>query len=137
MNLIHEIQGKLKVYWHQDCQAVVDVWENYYVRVDEFHEAVLVKGMQHSIANGGKAWIVDSSGAEGKFAKHIIDYIGTDVFPEFVRNGIKYFITIRPKASPVASFNVTSYSMKTADTGLKLVEMESLDQALEWLSQQV
>jgi len=106
------------------------------VRVDEFREAVLVKGLDYSKANNGVAWIVDSSQAEGKFAKHIIDYIGTDVFPKFVENGIKYFITIKPSNSPVAAFNVTSFSMKTAETGLILVEMESLDQALAWLKQQ-
>lgn len=135
MTLIHEIPGKLHVYWNEDCRAIIDVWKNYYTRFDEFHHAVLVKGMDHSKLNGGIAWIVDSSEAEGKFADQILDYIGTDVFPTFVANGVKYFITIKPKNSPVAAFNVTSYSMKTAEAGLILVEVDSLDHAIAWLKQ--
>ncbi len=136
MTLIHELPGKLRVHWNKDCRAVIDVWENYYVRLDEFHDAVLVKGLEHSKLHGGIAWIVDSSGAEGTFGKNILDYIGTDVFPEFVKQGVKYFITIKPKHSSVAAFNVISYSLKTEAAGLKLVEVESLDQALNWLKQQ-
>ena len=132
MTLIHEIPGKLHVHWNEDCRAIIDVWQNYYTRFDEFHHAVLEKGLDHSKLNGGVAWIVDSSEAEGKFSDQILDYIGDEVFPAFVANGVKYFITIKPKNSPVAAFNVTSYSMKTADAGLKLVEMENLDQAIEW-----
>ena len=137
MTLIHEIPGKVRVTWNKDCQAVIDTWENYYVRIDEFHDAILVKGLDHSKLHGGRAWIVDSSKAEGKFAKNLLDYIGTDVFPALVKHGIKYFITIKPKHSPVAAFNVTAYSTKTHAAGLKLVEMENLDQALDWLKQQV
>ncbi len=136
MTLIHEIPGKLQVHWDEDSRSIIDIWQNYYTRLDEFHHAVLVKGLDHSKLNGGIAWIVDSSEAEGKFADQILDYIGTTVFPNFVANGVKYFITIKPRNSPVAAFNVTSYSMKTADAGLILVEMDSLDQALEWLKQQ-
>ncbi|MEA3287576.1 MAG: hypothetical protein U9Q77_09415 [Candidatus Marinimicrobia bacterium] len=136
MTLIHEIPGKLRVLWNQDCHAIIDIWENYYIRIEEFHEAVLVKGLEYSKSHGGIAWIVDSSEAEGKFGKNILNYIETTTFPEFVKHGVKFFITIKPKHSSVAAFNVTSYSLKTQAAGLKLVEMESLEQAIDWLKKQ-
>jgi len=135
MELIYEIPGKLTVYWDENVLTIVDVWNNYYIRIDEFQQAVMVKGLDHAKANGGLAWVVDSSDAEGKFSENILNYIGEDVFPTFVKNGIKYFITIKPVHSPVAAFNVTSYSMKTAAAGLKLIEMPDLDSALAWLKE--
>jgi len=133
MQQIHEIPDKLVVYWDDKAHAIIDVWHNYYVRIDEFQHAVMEKGLNHASTHGGIAWIVDSSEAEGKFGQNILNYIGEDVFPGFVNIGIKYFITIKPKHSPVAAFNVTSYSMKVHVSGLQLIELDSRDAAIDWL----
>ena len=133
MEPIYEIPGKLAIYWDDDVHAIVNTWKNYYIRIDEFQQAIMQAGLDHAKANGGIAWVVDSSDAEDKFSENILNYIGEDVFPTFVKIGIKYFITIKPDHSPIAAFNVTSYSMKTAPAGLKLIEMPDLESALKWL----
>lgn len=130
---IHSLPGKLEVSWRSDVKAIVDTWHTYGITLDEFKEAVLVKGLNHSKANGGVAWIVDSSKAEGVFDTEIQNFIGSDVFPAFAKNGIKYFITINSQVSALTKMTVRTYQSKTGPNGLKLVEVNSVDDAVEWL----
>jgi hypothetical protein len=131
--LIHQIKKKLVVTWLEDVKAIVDTWESYFVTQFEFEQAVLVKGLSHAKENGGIAWIVDSSNAIGAMPRFMIDLIDKKVFPEFAKNGIKYFITISAGATKVAQKTVAKYSEKTHHNGLKLVEVESLEDAINWL----
>ena len=130
---IHSIPGKLEVTWNEDVKAIVDTWVNYFVSLEEFKEAVLVKGLAHAKANGGIAWIVDSSKAELAFSPEIQNFIGTDIFPAFASNGIKYFITITSQVSALTRLNVHTYAAKTGPNGLQLVELNSVDDAVTWL----
>jgi hypothetical protein len=130
---IHSIPGKLEVSWRGDVRAIVDTWTDYGVTLDEFKEAVLVKGVNYARQNGGIAYIVDSSKAKGCFSQEIQTFIGSDVFPAFVKNGIKYFITINSQVSALTQGTVRAYQAKTASCGLKLVEVNSVDDAIMWL----
>ncbi|MBN2714824.1 MAG: hypothetical protein JXX14_03150 [Deltaproteobacteria bacterium] len=132
---IFQIEGKLTVSWRDDVKAIVDKWLDYGVTLDEFKNAVLTKGLDKAKAGGGVAWIVDSSTANGVFSQEIQDFIGTDVFPAFTRNGIKYFITILP-TSAITKLTVKNYSRKAGPNGLELIEVQSLDAAIEFLKQQ-
>ncbi len=130
---IFSIPGKLEVTWNSELKAIIDTWQTYHISLPEFREAVLVKGLDHSKANGGIAWIVDSSLAEGVFTQEIHRFIDTDIFPAFARNGVKYFITITSTVSALTKLNVMGYSAKTGPNGLKLVELNSTADAIEWL----
>ncbi|MBI4734202.1 MAG: hypothetical protein HY779_05250 [Rubrobacteridae bacterium] len=130
---IHGIPGKLEVSWRGDVKAIVDTWTDYSVTLEEFKEAVLVKGLNYARANGGVAYIVDSSKAKGCFSQDIQNFIGTDIFPAFVRGGIKYFITINSQVSALTQATVRNYQTKTASCGLKLIEVNSVQDAVMWL----
>jgi len=130
---IHNIPGKLEVTWREDVKAIVDTWTSYFVTMEDFKEAVLIKGLNHAKENGGIAWIVDSSIAKGAFSQEIQDFIGTDLFPAFQKNGIKYFITINSNVSAITKMTVNEYSFKTALSGLKLIEINSIDEAITCL----
>jgi hypothetical protein len=130
---IHNIPGKLDVYWRSDVKAIVDSWTSYFVSLDEFKDAVVLKGLNHARQHGGIAWIVDSSKANGVFSREIQDFIGSDVFPAFSQIGIKYFMTINSSASALTKMTVKTYSAKTGPHGLQLVEMNSVDDCVEWL----
>lgn len=130
---IYSIPGKLEVTWRDDVKAVVDTWTTYNVSLEEFKEAVLVKGLNHAKANEAIAWIVDSSTAKGVFSQEIQNFIGSDIFPAFAKNGIKYFITITSKVSALTRMTVQTYSAKTGPHGLKLVELNSVLDAVNWL----
>ena len=132
---IHKIENKLIVTWRDDIKAIVDKWEDYSVSIDVFRNAVLEIGLTHAKANGGVAWIVDSSDASGVFKKEIQDFIGSDVFPAFANNGIKYFITILPK-NAITKLNVRNYSRKAGPNGLELIEAASFDAAVDFLKKQ-
>jgi len=134
--LIHTIEGKLKVKWNNEVKAIIDTWYNYFITLGQFKEAVLEKGLEHAKANGGIAWIVDSSNAKGAFSKEIQEFIGNEVFPAFAKNGIKYFITITSKESAITRMSVANYSAKTGPNGLKLLEVNNVDEAIEWLKLQ-
>ena len=129
---IHKINNKLNVSWRSDIKAIVDKWIDYNVPLAEFKDAVLGKGLDYAKAHGAVAWIVDSSTAKGVFSKEIQDFIGTDVFPAFAANGIKYFITILPE-NALTKLTVKNYSTKAGPHGLELVETGSLDAAVAFL----
>ena len=131
--MIQEIEGKMITTWNEEAKAVVDTWTNYYISLEEFKEAVLVKGLNYAKAHGGIAWIVDSSQAKGAFKQEIQEFITTDIFPAFVKNGIKYFITVTSNVSAITQLVVTSYSVKAEAANLKLIEAQSVEEAVEWL----
>jgi len=93
----------------------------------------LVKGLNYAKTHKGIAWIVDSSEAKGSFPPEIQEFIGSDVFPAFAKNGIKYFITITSKESALTRMTISTYSAKTGPHGLQLLEVNSVDDAIEWL----
>ncbi len=132
--LIHSIQKKLEVTWCEDVKAIVDTWQSYFIEQFEFEQSVLNKGLEHAKANGGIAWIVDSSKAIGTMPQFMIDFIDDTIFPAFAENGIKYFITISSGASVIAKKTVVKYSEKTHQNGLKLVEVSNMEDAIKWLN---
>jgi hypothetical protein len=112
--------------------AIIDTWTDYGITLEQFSEAVLQKGLGHAKNNGGKAWIVDSSGAKGNFSKECQAFIETDVFPAFAENGIKYFITIRSK-SALTNITIKNYQAKIGPHGIQLVEAQDVQGAIDWL----
>jgi hypothetical protein len=129
---IHVIPGKLEVQWDSSVRAIIDIWTDYNVTLEEFKDAVLEKGLSHAKASGARAWIVDSSKAEGNFTKECQGFIASDLFPAFAANGIKYFITIK-SGSALTNISIKSYSAKAGPSGIQLVEVPSVDAAREWL----
>ncbi|HMZ57201.1 MAG TPA: hypothetical protein PL048_00395, partial [Leptospiraceae bacterium] len=99
----------------------------------EFREATLEKGLVHSKQNNGRAYIVDSSEATGVFTREIQDFIGTDIFPAYAAGGIQYFITISSEKSTLTDMNVKTYSKKVGPAGIILVEVNSLNEAVDFL----
>ena len=132
---VFSIPGKLDVNWRFDVKAVVDTWTSYAVTLDEFKDAIFNQSIPYAKANGGKAWIVDSSTASGTFSQEIQAFIGSDVFPAFTANGIKYFITITSQVSALTKMTVSSYAAKAGPNGLQLLEVNSVDDAVAWLKQ--
>ncbi|MBU0475706.1 MAG: hypothetical protein KKF62_16290 [Bacteroidetes bacterium] len=131
--VIYKVPRKLEVTWIEDIKAIVDTWQSYFVTQFEFERAILEKGLGHAKANNGIAWIVDSTNASGAMPKFMIDFIDKKVFPEFSKNGIKYFITISSGASVIARKTVSQFSAKTHHNGLILVELDNLEEAIIWL----
>jgi len=131
---IFSIPGNLEVTWNSEVKAIVDTWSNYHISLDDFRDAVLVKGLNHAKKNGAVAWIVDSSSAKGVFSQEIQDFIGTDIFPAFAKNGIKFFITITSQVSAMTKMTVKSYSAKTGPHGLQLIELNNVNDAIDWLN---
>lgn len=134
---IFEIPQKLRVEWLDDVKAILDTWTTYNVSLSEFKNAVLVEGLNHAKANGGLAWIVDSSSAKGAFTPEIHKFIETDVFKSFANNGIKYFITINSNVSAITKLNVKQYSSIAGPHGVKLIELQTADDAIMWLKENV
>jgi len=130
---VFDIPGKISGEWNGDVSAMIDTWESYSISLEDFKNAVLVKGVAYASSRGVKAWIVDSSRAKGTFTQEIQDFIGTDVFPKFAKIGVKYFITISSSVSSVTNMTVKNYAAKTGPHGLKLVTVDSVSDALKWL----
>ena len=132
---IQEITGKMTSTWEEDVNAILDTWTTYFVTLEEFKEAVLNRGLNFAKAHDCAAWIVDSSKAEGVFAQEIQQFIGSEVFPTFFKNGIKFFITVKPEVVGLTSMTVSSYSAKAGPAGIKLVDVGSVEDAKMWLKE--
>jgi hypothetical protein len=130
---IYSIPGKIDVEWNENVKAIIDTWTTYFLTLEEFKEAVLVKGINHAKANGGVAWIIDSSRAKGVLSEEIQKFIDTDIFPAFSRIGLKYFITITSTASALTQSTINTYSAKAGPYGIELVELNSVNDAIMWL----
>lgn len=132
---VYNVPGKLDVKWESSVKAIIDTWSSYTISLEDFKEAVLVKGLNYAKSHGGVAWIVDSSQATGSFSQEIQSFIGSDVFPAFAKIGIKYFITINSQVSAITKMTVRSYSSKTGPNGLQLVELNNVNDAIAWLKE--
>ncbi len=133
--MIHQIEGSLTVAWNDEVKAIIDTWQNYSISLDDFKDAVLVKGLNHAKANNGCAWIVDSSKAKGAFSDEIQNFIAADLFPAFAKNKIKYFITVTSKVSAITRMTVSTYAVQTGPAGIKLIDVDSVDDAIQWLKE--
>lgn len=129
---VYEIPGKLLVEFDTDAKAMIDIWSTYAVTLAEFKDAVLVKGVNHAKTNGVKAYIVDSSKAKGAFSAEIQNFIATQVFPAFVRIGIKHFLTIDSE-SAITNLSVKQYSANADSSGLNVIRGSSVQGAIDWL----
>lgn len=131
--VIHSIPAKLEVAWDPGARAVIDTWSSYAITLDQFRDAVMGKGLTYAKSHRARAWIVDSSTAHGAFPQEVQAFIGSDVFPAFAANGINYFLTIVSK-SAVTNISIQDYTSKLGPHGIQLVEVPSVDMAVEWLS---
>lgn len=129
---VFELPGKLKVEWDPEAKAIVDTWTTYSVSVEEFREAVLVRGVAYAKAHGGRAWIVDAHTAHGTFSQEIQTLIATEVFPTFVEIGIKYFMSIN-SANALTKMTVNQYTTQAGPAGLTVLNGSSAEGALTWL----
>ena len=132
MEFVTEIPGKLKVEFIPEAKAMLDTWSSYHITLEQFRDALLNQGVKYAKINGAVAWIADSSDAKGVLTQEIQDIITTEIFPTYVKTGIKYFITITSK-SAVTKMTIKNYEAKTEASGLKLLTVASVDEALAWL----
>lgn len=129
---IYEIPNKLTGTWNGEVKAIIDYWTSYFVTLDQFKEAILVKGVNHAKANGATAWIVDSHLAKGVFSEEIQKFIVTDVLPTFAQVGIKHFMTVTAQ-NALTKITVDQYASKIGPAGIKLLDGTSVQGAIEWL----
>jgi hypothetical protein len=130
--LVHEIPGVLLVEWNDDVRAVVDTWSNYAIKVPQFREAILSKGVAYAKAHGCRAWVMDATKAKGAFPQDIQKLIEAEVFKAFAAIGIKYFITIK-SASAVTNMAIKSFTAHLGPCGLQMVEVPDVNKAIAWL----
>jgi hypothetical protein len=130
---LNEIPAKMSSFWLPEHHAVLDEWASYFVSLEEFKAAVMVKGLKASSSRKGRAWIVDSRNAKGVFSDEIQAYIGASVFKDFMAHGVKFFITIRSKVSTTTNLTIQRYEKQAGPAGIQLVTVDTLEQALAFL----
>lgn len=131
--LIHAIPDKMTVTWNGNVNAVVAKWENYFVSIEEYSEAIVDAALTYGLNNGVKAWIIDAASAKGAFHPDIIKFIETHFYPALVRSGIRDILLIKPKFNALSKLTVVSYTTMATSFGLKLVIVENVTDAIKWL----
>ena len=49
---VHEIPGTLLVEYNEEGKTMIDTWSNYLIKVPQFREAVLNKGLAYAKSHG-------------------------------------------------------------------------------------
>ncbi|MEM6831467.1 MAG: hypothetical protein AAGA66_10895 [Bacteroidota bacterium] len=129
---IHEIPGKMFTQWESDVKSILDTWIDYDITLDEFKK-IFAFNMKQCTENGGIALIADSSKAEGVFSQEIQEYITKEVFHIMYQKSIRYFINIKPEIPGLTSLTVRRYSANGGPSGIKIVDVGSVDDAKLWL----
>ena len=127
----YEIPGAMVGEWDDEVKAIVDTWTTYTVTASQFREAIIQKGIAKAVANGGRAWVMDASKAEGAFPPEVQKLIETEVFKKFASIGIKYFVTIK-SASATTNLSIKSYTAHLGPCGIQMVEVPDLGKAIAW-----
>ena len=129
---VHEIPGVVVIEWNDEVKATFDTWSTYTIKVPQFREAILEKGVANARARGGRAWVMDATMAKGAFAQDVQTLIETEVFKIFAAIGIMYFVTIK-SASTITNMSITRYTAHLGPNGIQMVEVPSREKAIEWL----
>lgn len=132
---IHEIPNMLLVEWNDEVKTMVDTWSSYAITVPQFREAILDKGLAHSRAHGGRAWVMDGTKAKGAMSADVQKLIETEVFKAFAAAGIKYFITIKSEVSTIANMAIKTFTSHMGPCGIRLVELPDVNTAIAWLKE--
>jgi hypothetical protein len=132
---VHHIPGTLLVEWNEDVKAMVDTWSTYLIKVPQFREAILVKGLAYAKAHKGRAWVMDATKAKGAFPEDVQKLIETEVFKAFAAIGIKYFITIKSAGSALTNMSIKTFTAHLGPCGIQMVEVPDLNKAIAWLKE--
>jgi hypothetical protein len=133
---VHEIPGILLVEWNDEAKTMVDTWSTYAIKVPQFREAILEKGIAYARSHGGKAWVMDATKAKGAFSPDLQKLIETEVFKAFASIGIKYFVTIK-SSSAITNMSIQNYTSHLGPNGIQMVEVPDKTKAIEWLKEQL
>lgn len=129
---IYSIDNKLDVSWYPEIRTVLESWKDFNVELEEFRKAVFVKGINHSKASQGKAWIYNADGVAGTYPADVQEMVDRDRFAALGWTGSKYFITVNPAATAVTEVQAAS----DATRGVQLLEAPSVDAAVAWVKEQ-
>ena len=129
---VHEIPGTLLVEWNDEAKTMIDTWSTYAIKVPQFREAILNKGVAYAKAHGGRVWVMDATRAKGAFPPDVQKLIETEVFKAFAAIGVKYFMTIK-SASAITNMSIDKYATKLGPNGIQMVEAPDLKGAIGWL----
>jgi len=133
--LVHEIPGLLRVEWNDEAKAVIDTWSSYAIKVPQFREAILQKGVAHAKLHGARAWVMDATKAKGAFPPEVQALIENEVFKTFASIGVKYFLTIKSADSTVTNLSIKSFTAHLGPSGIQMVEVPDQKTALAWLKE--
>lgn len=128
-----EIPRKMTCNYHEEASAMIDTWESFVVSKDDFKHYILDKALSFARSKNVKAWIIDATRSKGVFTKELLSFIENEVHPTFFKNGIKYFISIKPQESAFAELTEKSYTNSLSNSGLRLITCSTIDEAIEWI----
>jgi len=130
---VHEIPGVVLVEWNDAVKAMVDTWSSYAIKLPQFREAILEKGVAYARSHGGRAWVMDATKAKGAFPPDVQKLIETEVFKTFASIGVKYFLTIKSAGSAVTNLSIKSFTSHLGPCGIQMVEVPNQNTAVAWL----
>ncbi|MGD1096893.1 MAG: hypothetical protein ABSB35_33485 [Bryobacteraceae bacterium] len=132
---VHEIPGTLLVEWNDEAKTMIDTWSTYAIKVPQFREAILNKGVAYAKAHGGRAWVMDATRAKGAFPPDVQKLIETEVFKAFAAIGVKYFMTIKSVGSVTTNMAIKSFTAHLGPCGIQMVEVPDQNSAIAWLKE--
>lgn len=133
--LIHTIPDRVKITWRDDINAITEAWTSCDVTVDEFKEAILIKGLGYARDHAARAFIVDTSLCTDSFSGEVEEFIKTTLLPALADNLIKYYITTDLNFHEIAKAGISSLPRESGPGSLETLHVHGIKDAVMWLKE--
>ena len=126
-----------EIIWLEDVKAIQVRWLKLHMKMELFQE-IAGKAFEVMSKNNGSIWIADMYDSQGVFPKDIMEYISADETTQAsISIGLKWALTVMPKASGLASLSTKSWNKSVDDLNAFVVEQfPDLDTCKEWILKQ-
>ncbi|MGL1934303.1 MAG: hypothetical protein OCD01_04765 [Fibrobacterales bacterium] len=129
--MIYENTDVVTGVWHDELKVIEDVWVSSEITFEGFLNAIVDQGLSFAKRNGGLGWIVNMPIESCMGLKVIAEVFYGTIFDDFKNAGIKSCIFIFPKKNSITEPVVSSYNIITDPCGLKIIEVDNYETALE------
>jgi hypothetical protein len=129
----YQVDGVATIDWDITSRAARITWSSFNVKLDQF------KNLMAQITNllksrSGTRILVDTSAIQGALPQVIIDDYAQNTLPQFMAMGVKFMATVIPK-SAVGKLSTKIWQSEQVGA-ITMLNVDSVDEAREWLRQQ-
>jgi len=120
--------------WDEKNRVIIQVIDSLmYVTLEDIEYSCLKISFPFARENNAFAWIIDLSNTTGVLLPNYYDFLEEKIFSKLHETPIRYYFPINTSKSFVSQHSARKYYSKVTKYGVQLIEVNSIEEALEWL----